>query len=87
MRRIRAGIGSGLRFGNVDQLGFVPERIEKRILHGGFNQSSLEFTGKRTGGQGQRPVNWNDAGRRSGSSPCGRIRRCQSHTPKDFATA
>ena len=49
--------------GNAGQVGYGLDRIEERILHGGFDQAPLEFVGERTGGQSQRPVQGKDAGR------------------------
>jgi hypothetical protein len=48
--------------GHAGQVGYGLDRIEERILHGGFNQTALEFVGERTGGQSQRPIQGKDAG-------------------------
>jgi len=47
--------------GNTGQFGNGLDRIQKRVLHGGFDQAPLEFVGERACGQGQRLVQWKDA--------------------------
>ena len=54
-------------------------RFQKRVLHGGFDQTPLEFVGERPRGQGQRLVEWKDA-RCSGT---GVAHTNQSHGSKD----
>ena len=49
--------------GNTGQLGDVLDRFQKRILHGGFDQTALEFVGEGSRRQCQRPVEREDAGR------------------------
>jgi len=49
--------------GNAGQLGNGLNRFQKRVLNGGPDQAPLEFVGERPGGQGQRLVEREDAGR------------------------
>ncbi len=64
LRRIRQDLlQAAFGDGNAGQVGYGLNRIEERILHGGFDQTPLEFVGERTGRQSQRPVQRKDAGR------------------------
>ena len=48
--------------GHAREVGYGLDRIQKRILHGGFNQAALEFVGERAGGQNQRLIQREDTG-------------------------
>jgi hypothetical protein len=44
------------------QVGYGSDRIEERILHGGLDQTPLEFIRKRARGQSESPIEGKDAG-------------------------
>jgi hypothetical protein len=48
--------------GDTGQFGNSLDRIQERVLHGGFDQAPLEFVGELACGQGKRLVQWKDAG-------------------------
>jgi len=54
-------------------------RFQKRVLYGGLDQTALEFVGERPGGQSQRLVEREDAGR---AGP-GVTHTIQFHSSKD----
>jgi hypothetical protein len=48
--------------GHAGQVGYGLDRIEERILHGGLDQTALEFVRERAGGQSQSPIQGKDTG-------------------------
>ncbi|MGD0774315.1 MAG: hypothetical protein ABSC05_15990 [Candidatus Solibacter sp.] len=56
---LQAALGDG----HAGQVGHGLNRFQERVLHGSFDQAPLEFVGEGAGRQGQRLIEWKDAGR------------------------
>lgn len=56
---LQAALGDG----HAGQVGPGLNRFQERVLHGSSDQAPLEFVGEGAGRQGQRLIQWEDAGR------------------------